>query len=174
MERLEPGRGSVVFHSASGPLTVNRMDTKYVLDFPVRLSEPVSISPGLADALGVAPVEVFLDAFNYLVLLESAQIVRTLTPDLAAIARMDRGGVIVTAPGEGATISSAVISPGQRHPGRSCDRGRALHADALLGPATRQDYVSCLSGLTTRRRDHLPDGRRTRRAGRHLCVLPGR
>src|SRR5213078_979318 len=56
MERLEPGRSSVVFHSASGPLTVNRMDTKYVMDFPVRLSEPVSISPGLADALGVAPV----------------------------------------------------------------------------------------------------------------------
>src|SRR5438105_15905193 len=36
MERLEPGRGTVVFHSASGPLTVNRKETGYVLDFPIR------------------------------------------------------------------------------------------------------------------------------------------
>src|ERR1700677_4055286 len=32
MERLEPGRGSVVFHSASGPLTVNRRGAGYVMD----------------------------------------------------------------------------------------------------------------------------------------------
>lgn len=100
MERLEPGRSRVVFHSASGPLTVNRVDNKYVMDFPVRLSEPVAVPLGLADALGVAPIEVFVDTFNYMALLESAQIVRALAPDMAAIARMDRDGVIVTAPGD--------------------------------------------------------------------------
>ncbi len=31
MERLEPGRSSVVFHSASGPLTVHRTDAGYVM-----------------------------------------------------------------------------------------------------------------------------------------------
>src|SRR6516225_6952005 len=36
MERLEPGRQSVVFHSASGPLTVRRTDGGYVMDFPAR------------------------------------------------------------------------------------------------------------------------------------------
>src|SRR6185295_18375296 len=35
MERLEPGRHSVTFHSASGPLTVKRTDSGYVMDFPV-------------------------------------------------------------------------------------------------------------------------------------------
>ena len=44
MERLEPGRSRVVFHSASGPLTVNRMASDYVMDFPVRLFEPVDIA----------------------------------------------------------------------------------------------------------------------------------
>jgi predicted PhzF superfamily epimerase YddE/YHI9 len=34
-------------------------------------------------------------------LLESAQVVRTLAPDMAAIATMDRDGVIVTASGDG-------------------------------------------------------------------------
>jgi PhzF family phenazine biosynthesis protein len=101
MERLETGRRRVIFHSASGPLTVNRTDAGYVMDFPARFSEPVSSAPGLGDALGVAPVEVVADAINYLVLLESAALVRGLAPDIAAIARLERRGVIVTAPGDG-------------------------------------------------------------------------
>src|SRR5277367_6357070 len=36
MERLEPGRREVVFHSASGPLAVRRTDAGYVLNFPAR------------------------------------------------------------------------------------------------------------------------------------------
>ena len=56
--------------------------------------------PGLTEALGIVPLEVFATAFNYMVLLESAPVVRTLSPDLAVIARLDRSGVIVTAPGE--------------------------------------------------------------------------
>src|SRR5690242_20587548 len=59
MERLEPGRTSVVFHSASGPLTVARAGAGYVMDFPVRLSERVNAPPGLAEALGCVPIEVF-------------------------------------------------------------------------------------------------------------------
>jgi len=100
MERLERGRKRVIFHSASGPLTVDRTDTGYVMDFPARFSEPVSMPPRLIEALGVVPVEVVGDAFNYLALLESAKVVRELVPDIAAIARVDRSGVIVTAPGD--------------------------------------------------------------------------
>jgi PhzF family phenazine biosynthesis protein len=100
MERLEPGRHQVVFHSASGPLTVKRTATGYVMDFPARPSQPSPAPPGLAEALGVVPVEVLIDAFNYLVLLASAQEVRELAPDITAIARVDRSGVIVTAPGD--------------------------------------------------------------------------
>jgi PhzF family phenazine biosynthesis protein len=101
MERLEPGRSEVIFHSASGPLTVNRTDAGYVMDFPARPSEPVSTPRGLAEALSVVPIEVFANAFNYMALLESAQVLRELAPDMAALARMDRSGVIVTARGDG-------------------------------------------------------------------------
>ncbi len=101
MERLEPGRNTVVFHSASGPLTVERSDAGYVMNFPARPSELVSLPPGLAEALGVVPVEVFSNAFNYLALIESVQMLRELTPEMAALARMDRPGVIVTALGDG-------------------------------------------------------------------------
>ena len=100
MERLEPGRGKVIFHTASGALTVKRINGGYAMDFPVRPSEPVATPPGLAEALGVVPVEVLSDTFNYIVLLENAQLVRDLAPDIAAIARMDRSGLVVTAPGD--------------------------------------------------------------------------
>jgi PhzF family phenazine biosynthesis protein len=101
LERLEPGRAEVVFHSLSGPLTVRRAEAGYVMDFPARPSERVAPPAGLAEALGVAPIEVVANEFNYLALLESADTVRTLAPDLLAIARLDRPGVIVTAPADG-------------------------------------------------------------------------
>lgn len=99
MEKLEPQRESVVFHSISGPLPVRRTAAGYVLDFPARLSETVVAPPQLVAALGVAPVEVHVNTFNYMALLPSEKAVRELSPDLAAIARLDRSGVIVTAAG---------------------------------------------------------------------------
>ena len=71
------------------------------MDFPLRSSEPISTVLGLADALGVVPLEVYGNAFNYMALLESAKVLRELVPDMAAVARIDRPGVIVTAPGDG-------------------------------------------------------------------------
>jgi predicted PhzF superfamily epimerase YddE/YHI9 len=71
------------------------------MDFPVRLSEPVATPPTLIGALGVTPIEVFINTFNYMALLENAQVLRGITPDMAALARMDRSGVIVTAAGDG-------------------------------------------------------------------------
>jgi PhzF family phenazine biosynthesis protein len=102
MERLEPQRRAVVFHSASGPLTVERTEGGYVMDFPSRPSEQVSTPPALAAALHIDPLEVFANEFNYLALLESEEVLRALTPDMSALACVDRPGVIVTAvPAEG-------------------------------------------------------------------------
>jgi PhzF family phenazine biosynthesis protein len=101
MERLAPQRRRVVFHSASGPLSVERTDAGYVMNFPARPSEPVSPPSALVEALGVRPLEVVADPFNYLALLESADQVRRLEPDQQAVAKLDRSGLIVTAPGDG-------------------------------------------------------------------------
>jgi PhzF family phenazine biosynthesis protein len=100
MERLEPGRREVTFHSASGPLMVNRTETGYVMNFPTRQSEPVPTPTGLEEAISAAPLEVFADRFNYLVLLECARVVRDLAPNIDCIARLDRSGLIVTAAGD--------------------------------------------------------------------------
>jgi predicted PhzF superfamily epimerase YddE/YHI9 len=100
MERLEPERRSVVFHTASGFLTVNRTETGYILDFPARPSEPIATPHGLAEALGVTPQEVYANSFNYMAVLETLDALRGLAPDMGSLARLDRPGVIVTSPGD--------------------------------------------------------------------------
>ena len=92
MEKLEPKRDSVVFHTKSGPLTVKRNGKRYVMDFPARPSEPVPAPAGFAKALGAVPVEVYLNVFNYMAVLESAATVRGLSPDQEFLNRMDRLG----------------------------------------------------------------------------------
>lgn len=101
LERLEPGRDAVTFHSASGPLAVRRSAAGYAMDFPARRCAPAEPPAGLTEALRAAPVETVWDGFNFLVQLASAETVRSLTPDLAAIARMPCAGIVVTARGDG-------------------------------------------------------------------------
>jgi PhzF family phenazine biosynthesis protein len=111
-ERLDPGRSRIVFHTASGPLTVQRQGDRFAMDFPTRQAAPVATPPGLADALGARPVEVLHDRFNYLCLLDSAATVRGLAPNHPALGRLDAGGVIVTAPGdEGYDCVSRYFAP---------------------------------------------------------------
>jgi PhzF family phenazine biosynthesis protein len=100
MERLERDRRRIVFHTLSGPLTVARTPDGYAMDFPARAFAPVATPPGLAQALGVEPLQVWTSATNYMALLENARAVRDLAPDLAAVARLDRTGVVVTAAGD--------------------------------------------------------------------------
>jgi PhzF family phenazine biosynthesis protein len=101
MEMLEPGRDRVVFHSASGPLTVKREGARYAMDFPARPSEPCATPTGLAQALGVEPVEVLVNEFNYMAVIENETMLRSLAPDMMALARIGRPGVIVTAASDG-------------------------------------------------------------------------
>ncbi len=101
MERLEPGRDRVVFQSLSGPLPVKKEGTKYVMDFPARPSDPISAPRELSEALGATPVEVLANQFNFMAVFENEQPLRQLTPDMTALARIGRPGVIVTARSSG-------------------------------------------------------------------------
>lgn len=101
LERLDPGSDCVVFDTASGRLSVHREDDGYRIDLPVRTVTAVPTPPALSAALGVVPVESAIDGGNYLALLATAAAVASLTPDLDAVAGLDRTGVVVTAPGEG-------------------------------------------------------------------------
>jgi predicted PhzF superfamily epimerase YddE/YHI9 len=67
------------------------------MDFPARRMASVSTPPELAEALGAGPLDVAVDAHNYLAVLDSEEVVRELAPDIPAVARLDRSGLIVTA-----------------------------------------------------------------------------
>jgi len=100
LERLHPERSQVVFHTKSGALTVKRSGQGYIMDFPARPSEKCPAPQGLAGALGAEVKETWVNSFNYMALLESAAVLRALAPDMAAVNRIDRPGIIVTAPGD--------------------------------------------------------------------------
>jgi PhzF family phenazine biosynthesis protein len=101
MERLEPGRQNVTFQTGSGPLMVKREKGRYVMDFPAIPSEAVLAPAALAKALGIAPVEVFANISNYMAVLDNPDGLRQLAPDMSAVAKLDRPGLVVTAPGDG-------------------------------------------------------------------------
>lgn len=101
MERLQPGREYVVFHSASGPLPVARTGSGYRLDFPARPSQTIAVPDDVSTALGIVPQAVLINPFNYLAVLDSEAALRALKPDMARIAALDRAGLIVTTAGSG-------------------------------------------------------------------------
>jgi PhzF family phenazine biosynthesis protein len=98
---LTPQRSEVSFQTQqAGPLTVSRDGDLLALDFPARPPSPCPIPEELATALGRRPAAI-LAARDYLAVYDTAEDIKALTPDFAAIANLDRFAVIVTAPGTG-------------------------------------------------------------------------
>lgn len=91
----------ILFHSQSGVLKASRRaDAKIELDFPQKPCEEVEAPPGLCEALGVRPVFVGKNVFDYLIELSSESAVRKLAPNYSAIAQIPVRGVMVTARSE--------------------------------------------------------------------------
>jgi PhzF family phenazine biosynthesis protein len=92
----------VRFHTRGGLLSVDRRKDDFELDFPAMPPQPCETPAELLPALGLDSALV-MKSRDYLVVVDRAEQVRTLSPDIAALARLDldNGGAIVTAPGEG-------------------------------------------------------------------------
>jgi len=92
--------GNVVrFASKSGVLTVERRGDAFALDFPARPPKPIEAPEALLRALGKKPVEVHA-ARDYLCIYATEAEVSAIDPDMAGLARLDRYGIIVTAPAD--------------------------------------------------------------------------
>lgn len=107
------------FHSLSGPLTVEREeDGRLRLDFPADVPRAIPAPGGLAEALGVAELPVYVEGQrSALVELGSEAEVRALAPDLGALGEVQLPpgvmGVSVTARGSapGVDFSSRFFGP---------------------------------------------------------------
>jgi PhzF family phenazine biosynthesis protein len=91
----------VRFHTRSGMLTVVRNQDGFEMDFPLMPPQPCAVEVDLLPALGLKTALV-MKSRDYLVVVDHADQVRALSPDISALAKLDAGkGTIVTAPGEG-------------------------------------------------------------------------
>jgi len=110
LNRLEPQRQAVTFHSQSGPLTVARDGERLAMDLPANAVAPSAGHPQLVAALGASPQALF-EGFQWLAVYETEEQVRALKPDFAALGRIDLHGVIVTAPGGDCDFVSRFFAP---------------------------------------------------------------
>jgi len=92
---LQPGQ-QARFHTGSGPLTASRRGAWIYMDFPAEPAEPADEPPELAGAFGVAHRFVGMNRLDYLVEVDGEERLRTLVPDLRALAKLEARGVIVT------------------------------------------------------------------------------
>jgi len=98
------------FETRSGMLSVTRDDDWICLDFPSRPPEDCGIPDDLVTGLGRAPIQVQRSR-DYLTVFETEAEVRGLSPDFAALARVDSLGVIATAPGDTCDFVSRFFAP---------------------------------------------------------------
>ena len=92
----------VRFHTRSGVLTVAQNGDSFEMDFPEMPAQACEVPVGLLPALGLKSAHV-TKSRDYLVVVDRAEQVRALSPNISALAKLDIGlaGAIVTAPGEG-------------------------------------------------------------------------
>jgi len=111
----------VRFHTRAGVLTVAQgtaaqEQDSFEMDFPARPPQPCETPVDFLPALGLKDLglkdlglkdlgskeALVMKSRDYLVVVDQAEQVRALSPDIAALAKLDAGkGTIVTAPGEG-------------------------------------------------------------------------
>jgi PhzF family phenazine biosynthesis protein len=115
---------ALTFDTKSGALAVRQADEGYEMDFPAQPPQRVETPPGLAEALGVEPQEVWAAAYLVAVLKDEAE-VRALAPDLVALERVSstatggRGNVGVAAladPGLPYDVVDRFFAPGSGIP----------------------------------------------------------
>ncbi len=95
--RRVDGTQAIRFHTKSGMLTCRRNNERIEMDFPAEPATAVTSPAEEAFALGATPVFVGRNRMDMLVVLQSADEVRKLTPDFGKVAKIKARGVIVTA-----------------------------------------------------------------------------
>jgi PhzF family phenazine biosynthesis protein len=85
------------FETRSGLLTADLLDGWIRLNFPSKPPKAAEPPEGLLGALGVEAVFVGRNQFDYVVEVESEQVVRNMSPDFSALLKFPVRGVIATA-----------------------------------------------------------------------------
>lgn len=172
---LDPA-STATFHTRSGILTATRRDDLIWLDFPATPDRPDAGTAALARCLGVGIRYLGRTIFDYLVELESAAEVRSVTPDMGALAKLTVRGVIVTARSDDSShdFLSRYFAPGVGIPEDpvtgSAHCGLGPFWASRLGKSELVGYQASARGGTVRVR---VDGDRVHLGGHAVTVLRG-
>src|SRR5215204_1233014 len=98
------------FQTRSGELTVEKVDGRYVLNFPSRPGVATDAPAGLIEAIGAEPKEVYKSR-DYMLVYESEADILAIKPDFNLLAKLGAHGVIVTAKGDNADFVSRFFAP---------------------------------------------------------------
>ena len=111
--RLKP-RETARFGTRSGKLTARKASGWITLDFPATPAEPCDPPPYLLDAFHAPAAQVLQSKFDYLLVLDDPESLRTLVPDWRLLRGVATRGVIVTAPSDvsGVDFISRFFAPG--------------------------------------------------------------
>ena len=109
-EELGTDKDLLRFSTRSGELTVEKVDGRYVLDFPSRPGAVVEPPAGLIEAIGGEPKEVYKSR-DYMLVYESEADVLAIDPDFNSLMKTDARTVIVTAPGDKSDFVSRFFAP---------------------------------------------------------------
>jgi PhzF family phenazine biosynthesis protein len=88
--------GQVRFYTRSGILAAEKRDEWIEMDFPALPEKPAPLPAGLEQALGVPIRYLGRNQFDYLVEVDSEEVVRSLRPDFTRLGALPIRGVIVT------------------------------------------------------------------------------
>lgn len=103
-------RESVEFSTRSGEMTVGRDKGLYAMNFPSMPPRQCTPPRALLAGIKVSPTDV-LAAGDYVVVFETEDVVRSLTPDFTKLTELDLRGVIATAPGQQCDFVSRFFAP---------------------------------------------------------------
>jgi PhzF family phenazine biosynthesis protein len=99
MTAVEPGLETVVFNSRlSGRLPARRNGDGVAITLPADATTPCTLPSALLEGLGLVPAETRIGR-HYVAVLGSPREVAAVKPDFAALARLDRPTIAVTAAG---------------------------------------------------------------------------
>ncbi|MDP4537793.1 PhzF family phenazine biosynthesis protein [Alkalimonas collagenimarina] len=146
------------FLTRSGVLTVTQQEHGLCMDFPAAMPVATGGPSALLAGLGGAPKTV-LAAFDYVVVYDSEEDVRALTPDFVQLETLGLRGVVATAPGQEVDFVSRCFFPKLR-----------VNEDPVTGSAHCElaPYWSQLLG-----RKALTARQLSKRGGSVACVIKG-
>lgn len=102
----------ISFHTKSGVLTAERSEAAILLDFPTEEAQEAEAPEALTRALEVSALWSGRNRMDWLLLLPDESAVRSVAPNMAALAQIKARGVIVTAAGgPGSDFISRFFAP---------------------------------------------------------------